>query len=148
MSKFLSFVRVPKVYLFIISAIVWTIAGLILLYRAYSSIILYPDFLAEKIIGSIVAGLIFFIVVFTRISAKHLKRIINMQNDFPYFFSFFNARSYLLMALMITMGVSLRKFGILSPENAALVYLTMGIPLLLSSIRFYKSFYQEVVIPE
>lgn len=143
MNKYFSLIRVPKDYLLIITAFVWTIAGLMLLIRGYSSIKLYPEFLAEKIIGSFVAGIVFFMVVFTRITAKHLKRIINMQNDFPYFFNFFNFRSYFMLVLMITMGISMRKSGIIAPENIAIVYLTMGIPLLLSSVKFYSSFIQK-----
>ena len=41
------------------------------------------------------------------------------------------------MALMITMGITLRKTGWVAPGYLSFLYLTMSVPLLLSSTRFY-----------
>jgi hypothetical protein len=50
------------------------------------------------------------------------------------------AGSYILMSLMITAGISLRKSGILPPLYLSVIYVTMGIPLFFSSFRFYYAF--------
>lgn len=68
---------------------------------------------------------------------KHSRRIINMEEQRPCLFSFFNFRSYLMMALMISMGILLRKTGIVPLSYLSFFYILMGIPLLMSSFRFY-----------
>jgi len=45
------------------------------------------------------------------------------------------------MAIMITGGITIRKSGLVSPEYLAVIYLTMGLPLLMSSVRFYYAFF-------
>lgn len=133
--------RVSKTYLLLVAAIVWTFAGGILLYRGYSMSIPFPHFLVLKIAWCIFAGLVFFMLLFTKISQKHVLRIKNLPIDHPCIFSFFNLKSYLMMAIMIFSGITLRKTGIISPEYLSLIYVTMGIPLLMSSFRFYYSFF-------
>jgi hypothetical protein len=64
-----------------------------------------------------------------------------MQEDKPSVFAFFNLKSYMMMFSMIALGITLRKTGIVSAEYLAVMYITMGIPLLMSSFRFYHSFF-------
>lgn len=62
-----------------------------------------------------------------------------MESDYPCLFSFFNVRSYLVMILMISMGITLRLSGWVPALYLSAVYLTMSVPLLLSSVRFYRT---------
>ncbi|HZL10194.1 MAG TPA: hypothetical protein VFC65_09365 [Prolixibacteraceae bacterium] len=133
--------RIPKHYLFLVAALVWTFAGGMLLFRGYSFLIVYPHFLAVKMSGCLISGLIFFKLLFVKISGKHVVRIENLPIDHPCLFSFFNLKSYLMMTVMISSGILLRKTGAISPEYLSLVYVTMGIPLLMSSFRFYYTFF-------
>ena len=133
--------RVPRTYLLLIAALVWTFAGGMLLVRGYFSLLAYPHFFVYKIMGCVIGGLIFFKLLFFKISGKHVLRIQNLVIEKPCLFSFFNGRSYLMMTIMITSGITLRKTGAISPEYLSLVYITMGIPLLMSSFRFYYSFF-------
>ncbi len=133
--------RVPKTYLLLIAALVWTFAGGMLLFRGYSYLLAYPHLFGVKILGCVIGGLLFFKLLFFKISGKHVLRIQSLANDNPCLFSFFNLRSYLMMIIMITSGITLRKTGVISPEYLSLIYLTMGIPLLMSSYRFYYTFF-------
>ncbi|MDP2336676.1 MAG: hypothetical protein Q8N05_09535 [Bacteroidota bacterium] len=133
--------RIPKIYLLLVAALVWMFAGGMLLFRGYSFMMAYPHFLTVKIAGCIIGGLLFFKLLFVRISGKHVLRIQNLPIDHPCLFSFFNWRSYLMMTVMIVSGITLRKTGVISPEYLSLIYITMGIPLLMSSFRFYYSFF-------
>jgi len=47
------------------------------------------------------------------------------------------------MFSMITLGITLRKIGVVSPEYLSFMYVTMGIPLLMSSFRFYLTFFKS-----
>ncbi len=44
------------------------------------------------------------------------------------------------MALMVTAGITLRKSGIIPPVFLSVIYVTMGIPLFVSSFKFYYAF--------
>ena len=128
---------IPKKYLLFVAAFIWTIAGGMLLFRGLS----FLKFNTSKIIieesGSMLAGIIFYKFMFSRISFKHIHRILSMQIERPCFFSFFNWRSYFLMTIMITFGVTLRLSGIVPLNYLSLFYVAMGIPLFMSAIRFY-----------
>ena len=132
--------RVSKHYLLLIAALVWTFAGGMLLFRGFTINIQLPANWRIELFGCIVAGLLFFRLLFNRISAKHVLRIKKLPNDCPVIFSFFNLKSYLMMFSMIFMGIMLRKTGVVSTEYLSLMYVTMGIPLLMSSFRFYYTF--------
>jgi hypothetical protein len=138
--------RVPKTYLLLIAALVWTFAGGMLLYRGYSWLLAYPHLFVFKILSCVVGGLLFFKLLFFKISGKHVIRIQNMSIENPCLFSFFNLKSYLMMTIMITSGITLRKTGVISPEYLSLVYLTMGIPLLMSSFRFYYTYFFSPIL--
>ena len=132
--------RIARRYLFVVAALVWTFAGSMLLLRG---ILLFMDddhLIWIRLTISIIAGILFYRLLFSAISLKHTSRIAAMPLDKPCLFSFFNVRSYILMSLMITAGISLRKSGILSLVYLSVIYVTMGIPLFISSFRFYYAF--------
>ncbi len=135
--------RVSKHYLLLVAALVWTFAGGMLLYRGFTINNPLPSYWVVKFSLCIVAGLLFFRLLFNRISAKHVLRIKNLPIERPVIFSFFNLKSYLMMFSMITMGITLRKAGAVSPEYLSFMYVTMGIPLLLSSFKFYSTFFNS-----
>lgn len=125
--------------LLFIAALVWTFAGGMLLTKGIVMMGIQTDFLLVRIIASLIGGAVFYAVLFTKISKKNIARIIRLKNDRPFIFFFFNFRSYLMMAVMISMGVFLRKSEIVSPFYLSVLYVTMGIPLFASAFRFYYS---------
>jgi hypothetical protein len=135
--------RVSKHYLFLVAALVWTFAGGMLLIRGLVFNETLPSHRIVGLTAGVISGLLFFRLLFNRISAKHVLRIKNLPVSRPCLFSFFNLRSYLMMFSMITLGVILRKSGTISPDYLTLMYITMGIPLLMSSFRFYYTFFSS-----
>ncbi len=129
---------IPKRYLLLVAAWVWTFAGGMLLYKGISLFFIFPEFLLFKISVSVIGGGLFYLLLFSRISHKHITRILNIEIDRPCLFSFFNIRSYILMTIMISSGILLKKFGIISPAYLSIVDVTMGIPLFLSAFRFHS----------
>jgi hypothetical protein len=130
---------VPKRYLLLIAALAWTTATIILLYKAVVFIDLHEKYIVISMIFSLVGGLLFYRLLFSKIATKHIKRLTEFENRRYCIFSFFNLRSYLLMITMISMGVLLRKSNLLSSSHLSFLYLMMGIPLLLSALRFYRA---------
>ena len=127
----------PKRYLLLVAAVVWTFAGVMLFFRGISILRYYNTPNLTEEVGCVLAGILFYVFVFSAISLKHINRILNLTTERPVIFSFFNKRSYQMMALMICCGISLRMSRIVPIEYLALFYITMGTPLLLSAIRFF-----------
>lgn len=137
----------PRRYLLFIAAIVWTFAGGMLLYKGSNLFLSYRNFFWLRLISSAICGILFYLLLFSKISFRHTRRIVNLKNDKPCLFSFFDLKSYILMTVMITSGILLRNSGLVAPEYLSILYITMGIPLFLSAFRFYYYgiFYDEVI---
>jgi len=128
---------VPKRALLFVAAIVWTFAGGMLLGRGFVFASGSGTSVNWILPVSVVGGIVFYMGMFNRISAKHTKRILKMEKQKACVFFFFNLRSYIMMFSMISMGILLRSSGWIDIKYLALIYITMGIPLFLSSLRFY-----------
>jgi quinol-cytochrome oxidoreductase complex cytochrome b subunit len=125
--------------LLLVAGCAWTIAGGILISRALLELWSIHHYLWLELLIGIVLGSVFYLILFARISKKHITRITLITLDNPCFFSFFNLRSYIMMAVMITTGILLRKLNIINHEILYTFYLTMGVPLLVSAIRFFST---------
>jgi hypothetical protein len=130
---------VAKRTLLLIAGCAWSIAGGILISRALVQLITIHHHLLLDLFIGLILGMVFYFLLFARISGKHIYRITMIKIDNPCFFSFFNFRSYFLMAVMITGGITVRKLEIVNKEVLYTFLLTMGIPLLISAYRFFYS---------
>lgn len=139
LNRFLEIIKpgVNKRSLLFIAALIWTFAGSMLFYRGIGFLKESGTNIWLKAGISVVAGTVFYLGMFSKISGKHVKRILNMTQNKPCAFSFFNFRSYLIMIIMISLGIFSRKSGLVPVDYLAILYVTMGIPLFASSFRFY-----------
>jgi len=128
---------ISKKYLLFVAAIVWTIAGLMLMNRGIGLVSETKLTLGLSFLIGILGGTIFYMLLFSGISLKHSLRISLIKFEKPCIFSFFDLRSYLMMLTMISGGVILRKSDILDHSVIGTFYIIMGFPLLFSSFRFY-----------
>ena len=125
--------------LLFIAGLAWTTAGGILMWRGLDYEVRHSHHIWIKILAGIIIGIPFYVILFAKISRKHIKRIRGLSIPYPCAFSFFNFRSYILMMLMITTGILLRKFDVINREYLFTFYIGMAIPLLTSAVRFYYS---------
>jgi hypothetical protein len=130
---------IRKRSLLLVAGCAWTMAGGILISRALLELWTIGHYLWLELLIGMGLGSLFYLVLFARISKKHVTRITLITIDNPCFFSFFNLRSYIMMTIMITTGIVLRKLDIINHQILYTFYLTMGIPLLVSAIRFFSS---------
>jgi hypothetical protein len=128
---------VKKRCLLFIAALIWTFAGGMLLFRGFTFLFENTVHLWLRISLSLIGGVLFYLFLFSKISFKHTLRIRNLKEEHPCAFSFFNIKSYIMMFSMIFFGIILRKSGIVPVSVLSVIYVTMGIPLFLSSLRFY-----------
>ncbi len=132
---------VSKHNLLFIAGLAWTVAGGILAGRGLDYLLLHGHYLGWRLCGGFVFGMIFYVLLFAKISRKHIKRIHGLNIPYPCAFSFFNLRGYLMMAIMITGGIMLRRFDVINKEWLYNFYVTMGVPLLISASRFFYFWY-------
>jgi len=139
---------VPKRVLLFVAAVIWTFAGSMLLFKGYKMLDLGSQLLWLQLICALACGIVFYLKLFSKLSLKRTLRILNMKEELPCLFSFFNFRSYLMMALMISMGITLRTTGWVAPVYLSFLYLMMSVPLLISSVRFYYTglYYRRFIV--
>lgn len=136
-NKFFAFIpHVSSRGLMFCATVLWTFAGAMLLIRGIYGVIDFPSFLVFKLFIALVFGAVFYLFLFDKISNKHIARISSMSEKRIPFYAFFNLRSYFMMVLMISMGITIRKTGLIPFEYLAVFYIVMGIPLFVSALKF------------
>ena len=133
---------VPKRYLLLMAGFAWTTAGLVLGLRGSLWLVAHDSYIFLHFLIAIVLGLIFFQLVFAKVSLKHINRIHALDLVRPSLFAFFDAKGYIMMALMISLGIFLRRSNLIEPEILYNFYVLMGTPLLVSALRFYYAFWR------
>lgn len=128
--------KVSKRTLLFEAACVWFIAGGILSYKGFILLTNTGGINWWILLACLTGGIGFFLILFAKISGKHIKRIKGLANERACIFSFFNLKGYLMMLAMITLGITLRKTGIIPTTPLAYFYFFMGTPLLISAIKF------------
>jgi hypothetical protein len=126
--------KVPKRALLFIAALVWGYAAqkiIVIGVRLYKISNLH---FWHIILISIPVYLLFHYFVFNKIILKHTRRIVNKPNPKHCLFSFFDWKSYLIMAFMITLGISVRKYMLLPANFIAEFYIGLGMAIGTSAI--------------
>ena len=132
---------IPKRGLLMVAGVFWTFAGCMLFARGIAGLLPFAKNMYFEIPIGLAGGIVFFLLLFSRISKKHIKRITSIEIERPCMFSFFDVRAYILMTIMISAGVSLRVFKLVDPQILYTFYICMGVPLLMSAFRFYYNWY-------
>jgi hypothetical protein len=134
----LTIFRINKRHLLFVASIVWLIASGLLFWRGMVYFVPINGWILETT-GSFIGGILFFKLLFVRISSTHISRIVSLTKNRPYIFSFFSKRAYFLMVLMISGGLLLRYSHVAPNYDLSFFYFFMGIPLFLSAIRFFQA---------
>lgn len=130
----------------LIPAIAWTLVAFILFYRSITLLLNYHDHLWLKVFGSVILGISFYLLLFFKISFRHARLTINLISDKPHSILFFDVKRDILITIIAISGFLLRISGIATLENVSILYIATGIPLLLSTLRYYYygTFYDEI----
>jgi len=128
-----------KVLVFI-AGLVWSVVGAALMIAAIRwAIPLLNDYHLLWIAVGVVGGYVIHRFGFSKLVAVNIRRIFSQSpgKDRVCVFSFQNARSYIVIGIMIVMGYTLRHLPIprlyVSP-----VYMAVGLALVLSSLVYYR----------
>lgn len=126
--------KVKKQNLLLLAGIVWMIAGFNVLrigletYAEYRMIINYAI--------TLMVFLAFWFMVFHKLTIKHTKRIHGFEEELQLFYKFFDLKSFLIMAFMISFGIIIRKFRLLPDRFIAVFYTGLGAALFMAGVLF------------
>ena len=129
---------VNKHTLILIAGIVWAIAGFNIVrigLLAYQG-----NFTWWRGLLSIAVYAAFQIFVFGKMVKKHTGRILQYEEERQNFFRFFDTKSYLIMAFMMTLGIGLRVSGPVPNTFIAFFYTGLGASLLTAGVLFLISY--------
>lgn len=93
----------------------------------------------QVLILGLVGFVIFFNLVFLKVSRKYIHRIACLESEKPCFFAFFGWKSYLLITFMASMGIVFARFHLMPESLQGIFYLALGISLLISALMFVKA---------
>jgi hypothetical protein len=135
---------VTNTFLIFLAGIVWECVGIMLLFLAFSWLSTAPKVDIYLYSG---AGILLALLVhhfgFLKIADKNLKRILQMKGK-KCLFSFISWKSYLIIVVMVTMGALLRH-SMIPKKGLATLYIGIGLALILSSVRYIRVFYREII---
>lgn len=135
---------VPKTWLIIFSGLMWSAVGFFLISLAagwfqqisYSSRWIYWG-----------AGLAAAVIIarwgFSSLARKNILRITTISSSDPCFFAFQEWHSYLLIAFMMGLGITLRKFTPIPKPLLGILYTGIGGGLFGASINYYHYLIQN-----
>ena len=132
--------KVKKKTLLFIACAVWSVAGFnilrigLLSYSPYISVI--------NILLSLAVFTVFQYFIFGRLVKKHTARIQNYEEERQFFMKFFDIKSFIIMAVMMSGGIYLRASSLAPERFIAVFYTGLGSSLLLAGILFGKNFLQ------
>ncbi|HSO77241.1 MAG TPA: hypothetical protein VLQ76_01620, partial [Bacteroidales bacterium] len=115
----------------------WMGVGIMLCEMAFRWLVASQQPLPFAVAG-IATGIAVYRFGFVKIAQKNINRIEELPGK-RCFFSFMTFRSYLLVIVMMTLGITLRHSAI-PREWLSVLYNGIGIGLALSSFRYFKSY--------
>ncbi|MEI6809661.1 MAG: hypothetical protein WCN95_13150 [bacterium] len=129
--------------LVLLAGLLWVVVGAMLLVLAFSWL---SEVSHLKRYASLAAGVVVALLmhhfVFLKIVDRNLARISSGDGK-RCLFSFMPWKSYLMIPLMAGMGIVLRHSSIPKPF-LAIVYVTIGLALILSSVRYVRVFFKSL----
>jgi hypothetical protein len=130
---------VSKRGLLLAAGFVWLALGFIFVNKSSFYIIENSHHILFHLMIGLVSGILFFLIFFFRISKKYTCQIIHLSCEKPCILSYANFKVYLLTALIIGISFYLKKTDTINHIYLSIAFISIGISLLLASIRFFYS---------
>lgn len=126
--------KVKKQNLLLLAGIVWMIAGFNVLRIGLETYVEYRMIINYAI--TLMVFIVFWFMVFHKLTIKHTKRIDEFEEELQLFYKFFDLKSFLIMAFMISFGIIIRKFRLLPDRFIAVFYTGLGAALFMAGVLF------------
>ena len=124
--------KVKRNTLLLIAALVWRAAGFNIL---RIGLLAYPPY--RTIVNYLLSAVVF---IFGRLVNKHTARISAYEEELHFFLKFFDVKSFIIMAVMMTGGIWLRSSGVAPDWFISFFYSGLDTSLLLAGLLFACNF--------
>lgn len=132
--------KIKKENLLILAGIVWFIAGFNIMRIGLEA---YTNYITvQNISFSVIIFLIFWFLIFYKLTIKHTKRITKYSEELQFFLKFFDIKSFCIMAFMMTLGITIRLFHLVPNRFIAIFYTGLGFALLSAGLLFEYHYYK------
>lgn len=126
--------KVKRNTLLLVACLVWGAAGFNILRIGIKA---YPPYITVlNIILSALVFTVFQIFIFGRLVKKHTARISGYTEERHFFLKFFDKKSFIIMAIMMSGGIGIRASGLVPEKFIAVFYSGLGTSLCLAGILF------------
>ena len=135
--------KVKRNTLLLIAALVWSAAGFNIL---RIGLLAYPPY--RTVVNYLLSALVFTVFqvfIFGQLVNKHTARISAYEEELHFFLKFFDVKSFIIMAVMMTGGIALRASGLAPERFIAFFYTGLGASLLLAGLLFGCNFGKATV---
>ena len=130
---------IKKRQLLLLASVVWLIAGFNVLKIGLDSYVGLDNPL--NLLMSLAIFIIFWLMVFSKLTKKHTTRITGYTEEKQLFIKFFDRKSFIIMAVMITGGITIRVLHLLPLSFIAVFYSGLGSALFLAGILFGYNYF-------
>lgn len=131
---------VKKLNLLLIAGLVWSIAGYNVLHIGCQAYV--GRISPVLIVLSALVFAFFQFMIFGPLVKKHTKRITAYETEKQWFWHFFDVKSFIIMAVMMSGGIIIRVNSLLPDWFIAFFYVGLGTALLLAGLTFWGRFVQ------
>ena len=135
---------VSRKWLLLLSGLVWSGTGVLLNFFAYRW---FPELTFGQAVSAAVAGIALGSVIaflgFSKVAKKNINRILS-YSGLVCVFAFQEWISYILIAVMLTMGIFMRSSGIIRKFLLAPMYIGIGLAFFVTSFLYYQSYTREL----
>lgn len=129
---------VPRRVLIIVAGVTWCCVGVMMVTIGSSFLKAFDGRVWIFVASGLAVTWIFHHYLFLNIVQRNLDRISHLPAK-PSVFSFIAWKSYLLIAFMIALGITLRRSP-LPNQYLSIVYLGIGLALILSGFRYFRNY--------
>ena len=134
---------VNKQVLLITAGIVWIFAGANILRIGIVTWMGDDKDWWFKVGEATIVCLLFFVFVFKKLYFKHTQRIEQKKEDKNCPFSFFDAKGWIIMTVMITMGITIRTLHLLPNAFISVFYTGLSIALIFTGFLFIRYWWKR-----
>ncbi|MEA3494485.1 MAG: hypothetical protein U9R42_00425 [Bacteroidota bacterium] len=143
--------KVTKRALLFISGLAWFLTSIFLIVNSISGIFENNYLLMIRLAVCVPTGLLAYYFIFRKIIViKYLDRIVNLDSNKPYIFSFMGTIGYLVFIIMATLSFSIEIYKLIKLDYLFTFQSIMSVPVLLTSLYFFRAWktYESYSTPE
>lgn len=128
--------KIKRENLLVVAGAVWLIAGINVCALGLEALALFNGLALAGLLIAATAIFGSFGAMFHKMMAKHVSRIRNYSKDRLSVFLFFDAKGYIIMTFMMTMGFGLRTLHLVPDWFVAFFYTGLGLALCIAGVTF------------